>query len=394
MRTVVIGSGISALAYAFYQSDCVVVAPDWDKEQPDNPFVFLHKTPYSDRLLKDLGVDVPIVEVAVAPIPPSKNAERKTGSTASDRSTLGAARDRIGFIGNDGIMLAWRTSIAVIRSRLQWKLVERGVVVHKEGLQRIFTDSVQLADGSLVGYDHLVSTLHFATFQSLHDSWEAGSEAGTTPLRFFIKKGASGSFIKYYEDGPISKTAGNVGCNLTGNEIVASCSDEDAKAVAAREGCKLIEVQGLRVTGRIAPAPRNCTFTGRFATGNCRWKLEDSLFIAQHGPLLSHLFSTQIRFDRHIEKVTGIVGEERAKNLLLHLFSEVAEVQREMNWKIHTGVRIKDSNALMELTDVFKLTLALVTQLGFTEREFIESFNTKSEMNWDKFLNEHFTHRH
>jgi dimeric dUTPase (all-alpha-NTP-PPase superfamily) len=133
-------------------------------------------------------------------------------------------------------------------------------------------------------------------------------------------------------------------------------------------------------------------FVGRFATAQSNWRIEDSIFVAKRGFLLSEVIKEQKRFNEALE-VRLPRGVEREQDLLLHLFSEVAELQRELRWKRNRPKRkdrVKTTSVLEESVDCVKVILSILEGHSITERALMEAFEKKNRVVWLRFVEEFY----
>ena len=378
MSTVVVGGGISGLIFCFYNPRAILVRNS--NNHLGNPFVFIQKNSYTEKLLKDLECSCPVVSVKVKnSILQSKITSGKMNSPI-DREYIGT--DIIANVGKNDILTAYGIGehelCKLIESKLTNRIIDDRVVL-------ILPEQILLEKSKAVNYSKLISTIHFKQFQKLCQSWEPGPGIKTADFYYRIDRLTSGF----------------------GNCIEYLCPDEENEGAIKRVDNKIIGSIGFeyknctkntivlkdgRVFGYINPAPENVIFSGRFATANPHWRIEDSIFLADKGLLFAEMFEEQKRYDFLLKSKLQIAKDERVHRLILHLHSELSELLREINWKMNLRSKKtpQATSILEEIVDVTKLTMAISLEYNYTPREIYEKFWTKSEINWKRLINEFY----
>jgi len=382
---VVLGAGITGLIFCFYNPRSVLIRDD--NKRTENPFVFIQHNRYTETLLKDLGVSVPVVGVKVnSVLSPDRVVEGKIGKGNFASEYIGT--DRISNVGKNNLLRVYDISEKQLCDILESRIVNK---THNAKAIKVLADSnmIELETGVAIEYSRLISTVHFSIFEKLCPNWNVGEAVSAKDLFFSVhpKSDMRSSSISYFskEDDSVIKTvtnkaSGAVGVEYNGDHPNFVCSDDI---------CKL---PGARFFGNANPPPEGVIFSGRFATANSHWRIEDSIYLSLEGLFLAEMLDEQKRFDFTLKSRLGVKTEERVHRLILHAHSELSELLRETNWKmnVHNSKRVNATSVLEEGIDVIKLILAVLLEYCYTPREITEKFWDKSQTNWDKFLNEFY----
>jgi len=363
---VIIGGGISGLVFAFYNRDSIVI--DEGKNKDDSPFVFIQKNIYTEKLLDDLNIkNINIVNVLITPQLAEKVIENKV---QKQREYFGT--DKIANIGEGCILKVFAIKESELCNYLKNSILDRIISPAKVSM---ITDNLVYTEKQSFPYTEIISTIHYKVFEQIYPSWKSGNNIFCQKMIIRKEKTESpDNSIEYYTDGDIIKCVKNSIVGYIGYEM--------------KENCSGTIIEDARFFGKIAPAPKNVLFLGRFATANSHWRIEDSIFVAQQGYLLAKMLEEQKRFDIAVEKVSNVVGTERIQKLILHLHSELSELLREINWKMHKKENkiIKATSILEESIDIIKFVFAILHAFDYTPREIYEMFTNKSEKVWKELL--------
>ena len=98
---------------------------------------------------------------------------------------------------------------------------------------------------------------------------------------------------------------------------------------------------------------------------------------------LRRIFENQKAFNHNIipfEDMDDITRQGWTKEHVLHIMSELDEVLREINWKVHRKQDkvVNRKNLVEELIDVFKYLLSIAITWDVTPEEFVEEYWRKS----------------
>jgi hypothetical protein len=396
--TVVIGAGFSGLSFGIYGRDVLVVGKRQEATR-DDPFTFLHYTECVGRLLELVGISTNTVEVNISTRSQapsgivSSKLMRKDQRWTEGTDTVGWAKEGVSF-------RAFGTRMSAVCDAMRKSIPGRCIA--NANVVAIFRKGdggflLNLDDGRSVEAQSVISTVHYSIFADLFTpGWSPGNRVGTKDLLFTCEEYKEGmpSSISYGREFESEEWEGAVKivrngvCGMVGKEYENTPSN--AKAVEDRYSDKCLIRKGVRFYGRLNAPPQGVIFAGRFATANAHWQLEDSAFIAQNGMTLTNIMSEQARFDDALVHEMGETNDaERAVKLVLHLYSEVGELLRELDWKMHKPRRRSKSTSVREeLIDCIKLITAIASIMGFTEKEICDAFSEKSKVVWRKFAME------
>lgn len=376
MKTVIIGSGLSGLIYAFYNPNSTIIMGKEDSKKASfsNPFVFIQKNIWTERLLKDLGITVNSEMVNIE-LKDKGGIIRDKVDGACENFIEGT--DRIANVGRGNMLEVFNVSGYELRHFLLNIIVKRGVtkIIYKSVI-KIYNGFVFLSDSTKVDYSKLISTVNFKIFERLCSYWKN---------KLPIKMKDLFCEIKDYDgaENKIDYTGSELAVKIVYNSIARKM------AIEYRSDCKF-KIKDCRFVGSISPSPENIYFLGRFATANNHWRIEDSIVCSINSQFYEML-EDQKRYDSAIKDKSGISGEKRIKELALCLYSKVGEVLKEINWRVdrkEESKKVNMTSVIQECVDIFKYCFAILGEYDqYTLREFIESFYKRDNDNWDKFLN-------
>lgn len=366
---IVIGGGISGLSFGYYHRDSLIIADSLEKK--NSPFVFIQENKYTKKLIDDLDLDIRVVDVSIIPKLSEQIVCDKIGISIENFGL-----DRIANIGNGMVLRVYDVRESFLNSNIIDRICEEGRIIEDKVIS-IGEGFVKTENHGIFECSEIISTIHFDIFSSI-SNWEKGNIV-SKPIYFKSQK--SDSIVHNVIDYCSIKNA-----KLVNNKITGMIGIDYGETETP--GC--IKIDSARFYGVLNPPPRNVIFSGRFATANPHWRIEDSLFLAQEGYLFSKMMAEQRRFDKAIQMTGKTNPSDRVKNVVLHIHSEANELleQADVDWKSHLRVKAlkKAEGVLEESIDILKLVLAILHFHNYTEREICEMFWRKSERLWNKFL--------
>lgn len=370
---VVVGSGISGLIYAFYNSTKIIGDFDYSK---DNPFVFIQKNRYTDKLLFDLGLSGTIKAdyVSVDILDSDSVMFKKIGMSPNDFF----GTDKISNISDDKKLSVYCISERELCKYIYEKIPSENKI--KGRAVRVSDCYICTDSGDIIEFDNLISTIHFKEFEKICTYWEAGPGIHSSDFIFDVREYAEDKAKIKYErgDSDIAKIVSNPYSKIQGIEYSSGTENSKDK----------ISFTGARFTGKIQPPPKNIFFSGRFSTANPHWRIEDSIYFACRGICLTEIIDEQKRFDKAVVEESGVCGDDRIKTLILGAHSELSELLKHIPWKMHNKEigKKKASLILEECIDVMKYIFAIMNEFDYTPREIEEMFEMKSVKCWKKFI--------
>jgi len=373
-RKIVLGGGISALSFLLYHPDAIAITEKVSKI--DNPFVIIQKHPETENLMKTLDLSPDVIGVEVRPELNSEEIISRKMRKNTNTKVIGT--DRIANVDEGMKREAFEISERELLDEIYVKVEDR-VVFDK--ILSIGNKYISCKKNKIsVSDKEIISTLHFLEYSKLHKTWRASGIVSKS--RYYEIKNAPElrkSSIIYGKEGNIAKIFKNSIVKKIGYEYVNKTENS-------------IEMKNSKFYGSLSPPPKNTVFIGRFATANPHYRLEDSLFVAQEGYPLCKMLTEQKRFDYYLEKRRPSRYSDRMKSLVLHTYTELSELLREIDWKENRSKKtpIKLTSILEESIDVIKLILSILAKNNYTEREIYRMFFEKSKVVWDRFLTEFY----
>jgi hypothetical protein len=374
-RNFVIGGGISGYIFTLYNPEYYLIC-DKSESKYDNPFVFIQKNKYTTQLLNHLDLYPDSIMVNIQ----ADNSENVVNKKIAHKSKIQEryiGTDKIANISkNEQLEVYDITEVKIckeIEKRIEGKIIQ-GLAVE------INADKLYISNGDKYDYDKIISTVHFNNFGAVMPSWNCGNDIKSESLFYSVESSdVKNSKIEYSCGRGIKKIVYNsiqkcIATEYKNNRITAK------------------ELPNSRLSGRINPPPENVTFSGRFATANSHWRIEDSIFLATEGLLLSRMIDEQRRIDKAISNKSKIKGDLRIQKLILGAHSELSELLREIPWEMHVrnSSKVKATNVLEECIDIIKYIFAILHEYEYTPREISEMFFSKSAIVWNKFIQEFY----
>lgn len=391
----IIGAGISGLLMRLYNPDAVLV----DGGKPAfSPAVFIHRTEEIEKALKDLQLDVSPHDIQVIPREPAEAIQDKMGSEPE----LGfIGRNRICELRRDFLLGAYDISLEELTKTISDALKKRTKSGYIEGkVTRITKDriTIRTKEGEESHpYEEIISTIHFGAFASIHDSWSY-DRSNVEFSEMYVSEEEAEDLKKSSIDYTPDPSTGLIRTlkNRPARKIYREYKTSPMDSLICRPGNPFQDtvekVQQWRFKGSIPPPPEKVVFVGRFATGLPNWRIQDSAFIAQGGISLARMMAEQYRFDYHLMRKNQTSIEERVKNLVLHIHAEASELLREVDWKQNAKKegKTKSTSVIEEITDISKLLLSIANIFNYTPRDLYLNFMRKSDVIWDRYLDQFY----
>ncbi len=371
----VIGGGISGYIFALYNPNYYLIC-DKSEIKNNNPFVFIQKNKYTTYLLNFIGLYPESIMVNIF----ANNSKSVIGKKINKKSKIQGAyigTDKIANIGRNEQLEVYNITETDICKKIE-TLIDSRIISGR--VSEINSNKLIVSDNTKYDYDNIISTIHFNNFSEIMPSWNCGCDIKSESLFYSIENSdCKSSSIQYNCTKGIKK--------IVHNSIQKCIATEyNSNNIAAKE------LPNSRLSGRINPPPEKITFSGRFATGNSHWRIEDSIFLAAEGLLLSNMIDEQRRIDKAISEKSKIKGDLRIQKLILGAHSELSELLREIPWEMHlkNSSKVKATNVLEECIDVIKYIFAILHEYEYTPREISEMFFNKSTIVWNKFIQEFY----
>jgi len=412
-RKILLGDGISARIFAFYNPEYLRIAPA-NTAQVDSaaflPSLLIHKSAHVDNFFSDIGLGQP--SPLVLPIGWVEremfnlgNPGREMRKRIIQRKLNDLEKPPSLFASNDdeaddllcqaeAELLTYDLPVERLLARLAEELLERHAGSIQARVTTITDTEVVTEDDQRFEYSHLVSTIPAPVFWSTYEGRHAEQKTfHSFPLYVRrMKRHLWGSFdyptlpergICYFPETKYPFDRVLVVPELQRDDYVL-------EGPAAFDGAT--EVKAARIIrnyGNIAP-PR-VMFLGRYAQWNPDVVTSDVVKHSSQKYLADDIWSDQKAFNRRFVNYTPDAQyvQSVVKNYVLHMLSEVNSLLNTINWKIDADAPIKmeREKILEEWIDVFKFWLSIGHMFGFDVGDFERMYWDKSERVKEKYKN-------
>lgn len=411
-RKILLGDGISAKIFSFYNPEYVRIAPRYES-QVDKvaflPSILIHQSQAVDNFFTDLGMDAP--RQLALPIgwieretfhsgnPPrdvrDRIIARKLNSLEKPPSLFSTVGD-----GTDDLLcqaasdlVTYDLPLGTLLKTLNDELRTRSDFIEAR-VTSISDTEVILDSGQRLEYSHLVSTMPAYIFWEVYCGKHAEKKVfHSFPLyvrRMKRHLWASYAYPALPERGicyfPETKYAFDrvlVVPEFQGDEYALE-GPETFDGAAEVKSARII-----RNYGNIAPP--NVMFLGRYAQWNPDVVTSDVVKRSSQKYLADDIWSDQKAFNRRFvnytpdaQYVQGVV-----KNYVLHVMSELGSLLDTINWKVGatTVVKMERDRILEEWIDVFKFWLSIGHMFGFDVGDFERMYWEKTKQVKERYGN-------
>lgn len=405
----IIGGGISGLIWGYYHSDYTIIEPGEVGGRLNRNFfkniIYFHRTPETIKFLDEVGIKY-------------KRRTQLIKYLVNDKVTQDISKaDKINLIKkklddkdykpkdlslstNDYFINILEFSFVDLIAKLKKK-----VNVIKDKVIRI-TDTEIICENSGYEYDHLVSTIPANFFWDMYHR-QKNIKFESKPVTFVLSdtepaalKDSTYDMLyvidKKYKYNRISKKPSERDKTIVLYEFTGKLAKEEVSKYLPK-GAKILEYYidyaGVIFSNSNNIAPNNVTFLGRFATWAHQHKQQDVIKSASWNYDMRNIWARQKTFMANridFNSFGSIEAKEKESlTMLMHLHSELAEVQEELNYKLHKKKHEVDVDKIKEeLMDNFKYLLNLFIIWGVDANEFVQLFNSKSKKVEDRYEKE------
>lgn len=408
MNKYIIGSGISGLAFAYYNPDYIVIGDSvggrLNKKFFEN-IIYCHVTPETTKFLTDVGIKFTKKTQLIKYFK-----DKKVTQTITVQDKINLIRKKLDdeTIYSKDLTLSTQDYYITIYefsfSELISKILEKVKVINDKVIR--ITDKEIITENTSYEYSEIVSTINANIFWKLYYKTK-DIEFKSKPITFVLCdsefsniKGATYDMLYVIDDDyKMNRISKKPGTRNTANLLYEFTGVYDINEVKnyLPQKTKILEhyidYGGIVFTDKNNIPPKNVRFVGRFATYNHSDKLQDVLKEAMWTYDLRHIFNRQASFtSKRIDfnKIDSLEEKEKeTQTLILHLYNELAEVLDAINYKLHKKRHSVDiDNVKEELIDSFKYLLNLFLIWDVTPQEFVKLFNDKSDIVEKRFMEE------
>jgi len=391
MSRYILGTGINALIFAYYNPDFKIIDPLNDSLKPMpkimDHVVTLHDTTETRELLKDIGWDSLPAHLPIKyffngkyyPYMPepvvSDYVQKKMGGREDlmDRDrTLSVPGDTFNFLEN---------KITDIYERLM-----EDVVVHHDELLSITPEYIKLNKEGRLRYEFIVSTIPANFFWNY---WQ-----GRKPEALDLKYG--GATFKVCDNAPEQNTdkfAFAYFADARPYHRVFGLRDKYVYEYSGKydiPNASYLPVSYIKTDKHNIP-PDRILFCGRHATWRHWWKIQDTIRLSRSRFTWESMWNRQAFFQTNFSDLNRDTGEltEDTIYYITCLTGELHEMLQELNWKKwKPGDKPDRAKVLTEYIDAVKFLMAIGAIWDFDpeeiHREFIRKSNEVEEKYYDR----------
>jgi len=404
-RKLLLGNGISARIFSFYNPEYLCVAPEAESQTDVPEFQFsmiVTKSRAAEELFCDL--DVPVPKELDIPIgyclegvychgsPPAvvrkSIMEKKLSGMEKPSSSIFQTEDMLAepyLSKNKDVLCTYVLSLAELVRALQTKTAGRDRI--KERAVAITDTRIITESGKSLEYSHIVSTIPAPAFWEIYQG--KGAEKKVFHSFPFYAKRMKRHLWDAYGYPPLPEMTM---CYFSEPKYpfdrVRVCQELQGDEVAIEGPVPFdgaVELKGARIFRSFDNiAPQKVMFLGRYATWNPDVLMTDVIRKSAQKYAIEDIWSDQKAFNKHF--VTYVPDpkyiQSTVKNYVLHLVSEVFSLLGTINWKIDDpddAVKLDREKILEEAIDVFKFWISIAHMFGFSVDDVVRMYWEKSK---------------
>ncbi|MAG47094.1 hypothetical protein CL617_00685 [archaeon] len=398
----IIGSGISALVFAFYNPQYTIIAPkDGLGGKLSNDFmhstIYLHETKESKEFLDEVGIEYKRRTHVIKYV---KGDQVRRDIYEIDKLAMIKKKmqdDNFEVKDTNLSVSDYYINVLDVDYALLIEKLSKNLEILDESVIRI-TDTEVVTNKTSYNYDEVISTIPAPVFWKLYYQ-SKNIEFKSLPITFVLIDELptilrSESFdLVYFIDKKYKYTRINKKNGKYLYEFSGKLTKEEVKQYlpkSAKIFSHHVDNNAIIFTNNNNIPPNNIRFLGRFAQYNHSIKTNDVIKESKFSFNFLHIWNIQRDFFNKVEGLNSINTIEDKEKLtiqfILHLTEELGEVLREVNYKRHKEkFEVNVDNLKEELIDVQKYVLSLFLVWGVDVKEFVDLFLKKSKIVNDKF---------
>lgn len=375
----VLGSGINALIFAYYNKDYTCIGEDFGNLVTLKNTILFHDSEYTKKLLTELNVEYSYKT--------SKISYLENGVFLEDLT-----KDQIvKFIRKklddpNAIIVDFTLSVkSHYIKTLEFDYED--LINSLKANVKIIKDTIIAIDGLHIitksryyEYDRLVNTLPVNTYNKLiGESYEYKYKSVTFCVTEILPNDEY-SDINYILDSNnltrINKKDNTLLWEFTGDVDINLC-----KSIVNRDIINYKVVNNAIVISEFAKSNLYHLHLGRFAQHNHQLKIHDTIEFSLNFTELSYIFNAQKNFTSNFVDFSKDDINYKITNAIKYInliYPEVSELVSCLPYKEHKKIELDLDNALEECIDVLKYLINTFLVLGFTEKMLVTKFYDKS----------------
>lgn len=409
----ILGNGISAKIFAFYNPEYVRVAPEGESQIDKKAFhgcILLHKKKEVKEFLEDLGMkDIRAIKVPIYYYYRNKFVDAMPTDEIMEmflcKKLQGLARPSSLFPKESMIN----------RTYMQTSMLEVYAINLQEivdALDRALKDRrwikvkiVQIGDDIVIperdsadlAYSHLVSTIPASVFWEIYigkykeDKNFYGNSLFLRSMKRSVWENMDypkfpaeeNKILCYFPEKKYSFDRAWMVEEIHGDKIFVESSVPFANAE------ELKSARLVRNYNNIPPP--NVIFLGRYAEWNPDIMVHNVIVRCVRKYLLDSIWSDQKSFNKRFVNFSPdlVYVQQKVKDYILHLISETDSLLNTINWKIQDfskdSKEVDRAEVLEEWIDIFKFWLSIGMMFGFSVADFEKMYWEKTEKVKERF---------
>lgn len=401
MKKIILGNGISAKVFAFYNPEYIRIAPSGESQAERKSFLHLatlHRTRWSDEFLVDIELsDVEEDELSIGYWFKDKFCQSSPEGEVMElflRKKLAGLKPPPSLFPKESMiykpylgtstLYTYKIKLEEVMGALNKKMGERGIIDAK--ITAIHDGFVSLSNGQSLPYSHLVSTIPATMFWEIYEGKSQEKKVFHSNSLFLQTMDYStwldmghpelkDKIICYFPEKKYPFDRVWQRKELYGDEIAIEGSMKFAEAIELKNARLIRSYSNM--------PPPNIIFLGRYAEWNPDIMVHNVIGRSANKYMMENIWSDQKFFNKkfvnYLPDITYV--QTVVKDYILHLISETDSLLNTINWKMQDSdkldIKVNRDAVLEEWIDVYKFWLSIGLMFGFTPADF-------EQMYWDK----------